>query len=108
MTAAERLARNNSLFREANERIRAKAESYGTGMDRLPFLCECPREDCHELVRISLPDYASIRDEMSHFLVAPDHETAEGQYAMVVRRTDSYVVVEKTGEARDALDRPRS
>jgi len=105
MTTAERLARNNALFREANEKIRAKAEAHAVGMDKLPFLCECAREDCHELVRVSRDDYAAIRAERSRFLIAPNHESAEGSHASVVQRTGSYAVVEKLGAAREALER---
>jgi hypothetical protein len=105
MKTAERLARNNSLFREANEEIRAKAETYGTEMSTIPFLCECAAEDCREVVRIPLSEYATIRSETSHFLITPGHEDREGTAAVVARNGDSYVVVEKVGEAREALER---
>jgi hypothetical protein len=105
MKTTERLARNNALFRQANEEIRAKAETHGQDMPTIPFLCECARRDCRELVRVQLTEYATIRSEQSHFLVAPGHESEEGSSAVVVRHGDSYVVVEKVGEAREVLER---
>ncbi len=89
----------------ANEEIRAKAEAYGAEMSRVPFLCECAREDCNELVRVPLMEYTRIRSESNHFLIAPDHEAAEQSQANVVRREDGYAVVEKIGAARDVLER---
>ncbi len=105
MTTAERVARNNSLFRKANEEIRAKAEAYGPKMPTIPFLCECAHEDCREIVRLPLTEYANIRSEKSHFLIVPGHESGEGSAAVVARDGHSYLVVEKVGEAREALER---
>jgi hypothetical protein len=104
MTAAERIARNNALFRKANEEIRLKAEDFGSELVRVPFLCECPREECRELVRLPLSEYRQIRAEPNHFMVVPEHEAAEGSFASVVRRADNYVVVEKIGAARKAIE----
>jgi hypothetical protein len=52
----ERIARNNQTFREANEKIRAKADEYDAPLERIPFLCECPRPDCTEIVRLTLSE----------------------------------------------------
>jgi hypothetical protein len=38
----ERIVRNNYTFREANEKIRARADEYDAPIERIPFLCECP------------------------------------------------------------------
>ena len=48
---AERVAHNNAVFREANERIQGAAEAYGLD-GFLPFLCECPDPTCTTIVEM--------------------------------------------------------
>jgi hypothetical protein len=103
VTQEERIARNNAQFREANEVIRAKADQEHVAMATIPFLCECPREDCRDLAPMSLDDYANVRSHPAHFINAPGHEGAEGPDSVVVQRADSYVVVEKGGPMRDIV-----
>jgi hypothetical protein len=92
---AERIAQNNATFREANERIREKADQYEAGMERLPFLCECPEPTCVEIVRLTRPEYAAVRAEPGHFMTAVGHEQREQPVGEVVARPTGYVVVEK-------------
>jgi hypothetical protein len=91
----ERIAKNNAIFREANEHIRAKADEYQTDIVRIPFLCECPREDCTELVPLTMSEYSQVRSNGSHFFTLPEHADAELPIGTVVRREDGYVIVEK-------------
>ena len=48
----ERLARNETLFRELNERINAVAGTLGGDDHAYEFVCEC--SDSHVSVRITL------------------------------------------------------
>jgi hypothetical protein len=91
----ERIERNNEVFREANERIGTAARAFDHELERIPFLCECPVEDCVEVVRLTEGEYAAVRADPHHYLTAPGHEVAEKPAAHVVARTDRYVVVEK-------------
>lgn len=91
----ERIARNNLTFREANEQISARAAEYDAPLERIPFLCECPRPDCTEIVRLTRDQYQRVRDEPTHFLTADGHEEAEAAVADVVSREQGYVVVRK-------------
>jgi hypothetical protein len=104
MTAAERVARNNMTFREANEGIRAKADEYGAPMERLPFLCECAEESCTQIVSLTPDEYERIRAETVQFLNAVGHDAAGGPHVRVVDRYDHYVVVEKVGAARGVVE----
>jgi hypothetical protein len=99
-TQAERVARNDSTFREANEQIRVAAEEYGVG-DALPFICECADPRCTEIVRIGVAEYEAVRQSPTHFINAPGHDRAGGPYARVVESRDGYDVVEKLGEAAE-------
>jgi hypothetical protein len=47
---AERIARNDATFRDANERIRASAVEYQIG-DSLPIICECADPTCTAVIK---------------------------------------------------------
>jgi hypothetical protein len=96
--SAERVARNDSVFRDANEAIAESAAEHDL-TDRVPFICECAEPTCTELVQLSLVEYEMVRADSRRFLNAPGHEVAGGGHVAVVERRDGYVVVEKVGEA---------
>jgi hypothetical protein len=97
-TADERIVHNNHVFREANERIRSASDQYGDPVESIPFLCECPSEDCVTIVRMTADDYSAIRKRDDHFFTAPGHEEREAPVGEVVTRRDGYVIVEKKAE----------
>ena len=92
---AARIQRNNSVFREANEQIRTAVEEYDHGLERIPFLCECPVEDCVEIVPLTERQYRAIRANITRYVTAVGHEGAEAPVGRVVAREDGFVVVEK-------------
>ena len=94
-TTERRIVKNNRTFREANERIRAKAEEYSAPLERIPFLCECPRQGCVEVIRLTSSEYASVRSDPRHFFTAPGHEADEERVGTVIARERTYVLVEK-------------
>ena len=103
---AERVAKNDATFRVANEQIRERAEEHGPP-DTIPFLCECAREDCTEILQLTPAVYEEIRTSGRHFLNAPGHDRYDGSEVAVVREAPGYVVVEKqgrTGALVEALD----
>jgi hypothetical protein len=91
----ERIAKNNAMFREANEKIRARVDEYDPPMERLPFICECASEECTEIVRLTTAEYAGIRAHPTHFFTAIGHESAEEPLGEVISHEDGYVVVNK-------------
>jgi hypothetical protein len=97
----QRRARNEALFREVNERI-VELETGLGGYDQddallVGFVCECPREDCGELLEVTRGQYEAVRDNPRRFLVLPGHE--DGDIASVVERHTHFLVVEKRGQA---------
>jgi hypothetical protein len=100
-TTQRRIVKNNHTFRDANERIRERAEEYDAPLERIPFLCECPQADCVQIVRLTLSEYAAVRANPRHFFTAPGHEAAERGVARVVNHHDAFTIVEK---AREALE----
>jgi hypothetical protein len=97
-STAERVAKNESLFREVNERIRELAEHFdlATG-EPTSFVCECSRTGCHEPVELTLAEYAAVRESDRQFVVQPGH--VEPGYERVVFESGRYAVVEKLGKA---------
>jgi len=91
----ERIKANNERFREANETIREHAARLGAEMSRMPFLCECPAEDCVEVLRLSSDEYAAVRDHSDYYVTAVGHEVNEKPVGEVVSRNDRFVVVVK-------------
>lgn len=94
---AERIARNEMIFRDANENIRRSAAA--AEMEQVPFICECADERCTALLRMTPAEYERVRAGARWFVNAPGHEENEADHARVVWAGDGYVVVEKTGEA---------
>jgi hypothetical protein len=100
----ERLARNQVLFREVNERLR---EMIGDSGAPTKFLCECSNPDCAETITLDLEEYEAVRSSPNLFAVVPGHEIATIE--RVVRETETFKLVEKTIGARYAVETdPRS
>lgn len=96
--AAARIAENEALFREINERIKHAAEGYGIE-DVNEFLCECGDPSCTERLDISMSDYEAVRGNPLHFIVIPGHEIPEVE--VVVAAHGGFSTVEKTGPPRE-------
>jgi hypothetical protein len=94
----KRLARNEALYRDVNERVAEVAEQFQDGRVQTPvdFVCECGAPDCAEPITASLAEYEAIRAEPTRFVVVPGHELAEIE--SVVERRAAYLVVEKHQE----------
>jgi len=97
-TEETRLARNEALYREVNERIAELAEEFSEDEVRNPvgFVCECAAAGCAEPIELTLAEYEAIRAEPTRFAVVPEHERLEIE--RVVERHAAYLVVEKREE----------
>jgi hypothetical protein len=110
-TSAERVARNDAAFRDANEHIRAAAASMNRDdFELLPFLCECAEERCTTVIQLTLGEYESVRDHSTQFVYAKGHEVNGLGWVRVLDEFDRYTVVEKIGEAAQIVEEldPRS
>jgi hypothetical protein len=100
----ERIARNDALFRDANERIGRFAAEHQLRDDPVPFICECADRTCHAIVKLRLGEYEHVRSNPRWFLNVPGHQVAARGAATVVERHDEYVVVEKVGHAGEVAE----
>jgi hypothetical protein len=95
----ERLAMNEALFREVNERIREISDTFQQEYATYDFVCECSDPACAERVVLTRAEYEHIRSEPTRFVVAKGHALPEIE--SVVKRAQDHVVVEKEGVAAD-------
>lgn len=101
--SAERIARNDAIFRTANEGISQVAEAQEM-QDLVPFICECADPACVEIVRLSLAAYLHVREDPRTFLNVPGHQASAQGWAQVVEGHDRYVVVVKVGPAGEVAE----
>jgi hypothetical protein len=85
----ERLARNESLFREVNERVREVNDRVtevngDVRSDRIEFLCECGDPRCTESISLSREEYEQLRSDPLLFAVEPGHEIEEVEEVVAV------------------------
>jgi len=107
-TRIERIARNESAFRDLNESLEQSVHRGRAESDYAGFVCECGDGDCELTVRLELAAYEHIRRDPCLFLVVPGHELPEAE--AVVERNEGHFVVRKMEEAAEIVEEadPRS
>jgi hypothetical protein len=105
----ERIALNQSTFREANERIEAAADDMAL-VGPVPFICECPDRSCVEIVRVDLDTYEVVRQHPRRFITARGHQqiAVDAGAAVVIEELPDRVVVEKIGRAGEVAEKQYS
>jgi hypothetical protein len=93
-----RLAKNEALFREVNERIAEITAGLDSSISQPESLdgvvCECSDAVCMERVGpISIGEYEKIRSDPRRFIIAPGHQAADVED--VVEEKQAYWIVEK-------------
>ena len=101
--SAERVARNDAVFRAANERIERAAEKNAV-LQGIPFICECADRSCTAILTLSHGEYEEVRSNARWFLNAPGHDAAGGEWVQVVEERDGWVLVEKLGRAGEIVE----
>jgi hypothetical protein len=93
----ERRGQNEALFRQVNEHIVELDDRFDIGV--VEILCECSQLDCSEPLKISRSAYETVRRSGTRFILVDGH--ADPSIERVVGG-DSYLIVEKIGDAADA------
>jgi hypothetical protein len=104
-TRLARAGRNESVFRDVNERVADLSQLFGALQPTGEFVCECADERCTEFVVLPLAAYEAVRAHSTRFIVRPGHEVLDVE--TVVEEHPGYLVVEKRGvaaEVAEALD----
>lgn len=98
----KRLARNEAVFREVNERSRELSETWDDNESTFQIVCECCDASCVEAIDVTPGEYGGVRSRPTRFLVVPGHQ--EPTVERLVVESPRFVVVEKTGEAADFVE----
>lgn len=97
----KRMAENETLFREVNERVSTLSDRLGPDVP-YEYLCECANPDCTFRIALSTSEYEGIRADPRQFLVLPMHYTPEVE--TLVAENHAYWIVRKTGEAGEFVE----
>ena len=108
MTREARKGQNEAWFRDLNERLESRALSKPGTDELFEIVCECSREECTERIAITIPEYESVRESATVFILVPGH--ADDSAERIVSSSQAYDLVEKRGEAAVVaqLEDPRS
>jgi hypothetical protein len=99
----ERIARNESAFRELNERLEEHVHRGSTEPDYAGFVCECGDGDCDTTVRVPLDAYEAVRQDDRQFIVVPGHELKDTED--VVDEGNGYLIVRKHEDVAEIVDK---
>ena len=101
---AERIGRNEAIFRSVNESIMGLESGWDAASELAQFVCECGDETCRERIQMSLEEYAAVRTDAAQFVLVRGHQAPDVE--TVVAETDRYAVVRKReGEPADLARR---
>lgn len=96
----DRRARNEAIFRNANEAIKNLVRELASVADQpYAFVCECDDMSCTAQPELTIGDYERIRADDTHFLVAVGHHDPARE--RVIERHEHYLLVEKQGRAAE-------
>ena len=101
----KRIAKNETSFRDINERLEAGLKQVPHRPAVLEFVCECGDRGCEDHVHMTFEEYEAVRRDSRRFAVVPGHVFPETEH--VVADNGDYAVVEKFGatvEVTDAAD----
>jgi hypothetical protein len=103
---AVRTARNESLFREINERVKELNEAFDALSRSAEWICECGNTMCLEPIQMPRDEYEAVRTRGSnYFFVKPDAAHVVPDVDVVVEQHDRYRVVQKIGVAAEIAEK---
>lgn len=101
-TSENRLALNEALFRETNERAEERVRLFVGDEELFGIICECADLDCTERITLSKDEYAEVRSDPAQFAVKPGHVVSDVE--VVVARNDRFETVRKRGVAAEVAE----
>ena len=101
---ARRLARNQTLFREVNERLQELNAAFNDVRPAGDWICECANDSCAAGIELRPAEYGAIRSDPRRFPVAPDESHVFLDVERVAERNERYWVVEKLGVGAEVAE----
>ena len=99
----ERAARNQTAFREVNERLEGLAEAFQFVGETSSFACECADPGCIAMMNLRLSEYEAVRSHPNKFAVLPGH--VDPDVEEVVAEHERYVIVSKLGVGAEIAEK---
>ena len=96
-----RVAENEILFRQVNERVRGIAGASPAGT--VEIICECGETTCMDRVRVKAKSYERTRSAPADFLLKPGHD--KQGFETVIETHEEFLLVRKVGEAGELAKR---
>jgi hypothetical protein len=93
----KRLAMNEALFREMNERVEERVQASSGDQATFAIVCECADVDCRQRITLTPSEYESAHADSAQFTIAPGHRAVDVEE--VVSRNERFEVVRKRGLA---------
>jgi hypothetical protein len=99
----ERIAKNETVFREANRELERVDKAEGATLGELiEVLCECGQQGCRGVIALTIADYDDVHAQADRFVVLRGHEDTEIE--KVVEERAGYLVVDKFGKAENIAE----
>lgn len=98
----ERLALNEAMFREVNERVEDRLRPVLGEQEAIAILCECADVGCNQRIDVTQAEYERVRADSTQFAVVPGH--SRGDIEDVVERNDRFEIVRKKGDAGEVAE----
>jgi hypothetical protein len=89
-------ARNQSLFREVNERVKNLRLGWAP-LTEIDFVCECADDSCIRPIGMTVAEHEEVRTRANRFFVLPGHIYPEVE--VVVAENERFWTVEKIEDA---------
>jgi hypothetical protein len=94
-----RAGKNQSLFRDVNERVNEVNKEHGLWVTLSDWICECADETCTERIELTPHQYERVREHPTQFIVVPSTEHVVFDAERVVEQRERYWIVSMIGEA---------
>jgi O-succinylbenzoate synthase len=96
----ERIAVNEGLFRNANERT-AEWDEVRDSDEPVLYVCECANPDCRRRIRLTREEYERVRQDSKHFAATQGHQIADAE--TVIEDNGDWVVIEKHDDVAETV-----
>ncbi len=103
---AVRIAQNQSLFREINERVKELNQTFDALSRQTEWICECANTACVEPVQMTHGEYEEVRARGNAcFFVKPDEAHVVPEVETILEKRERYWIVQKIGLAGESAER---
>ena len=103
-TRAARAARNQSLYRMVNERVKEVNEGVNALLPVGEWVCECANDQCFATIEMTHGEYEAVRAGGARFFVKPDDAHVVREAETVTERNARFWIVEKIGVAGELAE----